>query len=144
VVAVKFATVKDPVQLMQELETLQVLNELPHSHVATMLASTVICQPAPQAVFILDYAADDMHELINRRALLPALAVKCAPQAAHGLSHLHSLGILHCNLKPANLLVTFTNEGYPVIRIADFGMASVFDADSMSHPMTAGIDAQLH
>ena len=40
-------------------------------------------------------------------------------QVARGMHHAHSEGILHLDLKPANILVD--NEGRP--RISDFGLA---------------------
>jgi serine/threonine protein kinase len=135
VVAVKFATVKDPVQLVHEFNTLQALQQIPHPHVAAMLASTVVGKQAQQVILIWEYAADDLHKLIKRRGLLPALAAKFAAHAAHGLSHLHSLGILHCDLKPANLLVACTSDGNLALQLTDLGLASILNTD---------VVAQLH
>ncbi|KAI9927359.1 hypothetical protein ASPWEDRAFT_117169 [Aspergillus wentii DTO 134E9] len=42
-----------------------------------------------------------------------------------GLKHIHDLGFIHLDLKPANILVTF--EG--VLKIADFGMATRWPAE---------------
>jgi serine/threonine protein kinase len=41
----------------------------------------------------------------------------------HGLTYLHSKGIVHRRLKPSNLLVGETTQG-PVVKITDFGLAS--------------------
>lgn len=42
-----------------------------------------------------------------------------------GLKHIHDMGFIHLDLKPANILITF--EG--VLKIADFGMATRWPAD---------------
>lgn len=42
-----------------------------------------------------------------------------------GLKHIHDMGFIHLDLKPANILITF--EG--VLKIADFGMAARWPAE---------------
>ncbi|OOF92312.1 hypothetical protein ASPCADRAFT_408436 [Aspergillus carbonarius ITEM 5010] len=43
-----------------------------------------------------------------------------------GLKHIHDMGFIHLDLKPANILITF--EG--VLKIADFGMAARWPAEN--------------
>ncbi|KAE9413918.1 hypothetical protein Angca_002772 [Angiostrongylus cantonensis] len=43
-------------------------------------------------------------------------------QLLHGLQHIHSMGVVHRDIKPENLLLT----GQDVLKISDFGMATVF------------------
>ena len=47
-------------------------------------------------------------------------------QIARGIDYLHQLGIVHGNLKPTNVLVSFPNEEKdqrePMIKLADFGL----------------------
>jgi hypothetical protein len=51
-----------------------------------------------------------------------ALAVDYVRQAADGLAHAHSKDMVHCDIKPANLLVN--RQG--VVKILDMGMAKAF------------------
>lgn len=51
---------------------------------------------------------------------------KIGAQAASGLSHAHSMGILHYDIKPSNLLLEDTGRVF----LADFGVAS------SDHPLT--------
>lgn len=55
------------------------------------------------------------------------LALKLLRQAAEGLDYAHSQGVIHRDVKPANLLIT--NEGR--LKITDFGVAKL-----VSHTMT--------
>jgi serine/threonine protein kinase len=39
----------------------------------------------------------------------------------HGLSHLKKIGIIHCDLKPENVM--FTDSSRSTVKIVDFGSA---------------------
>ncbi len=70
---------------------------------------------------LLDYVdGESLDRRLQREGALPvdeALAI--AAQAARGLSAAHALGIVHRDVKPANILVS--REG--AVRVADFGLA---------------------
>ncbi|HKH44131.1 MAG TPA: sigma 54-interacting transcriptional regulator [Thermoanaerobaculia bacterium] len=48
---------------------------------------------------------------------------EAAIQAAAGLAHIHRQGVVHMDLKPANLGLAGGAEGRPVLKILDFGLA---------------------
>ncbi|WP_329007635.1 protein kinase [Micromonospora rifamycinica] len=68
----------------------------------------------------------DAKVLVAERALGPADVVRFGIDVAEGLVHLHSEGISHCDIKPANLLRTDAG-----CKILDFNVATRAD-DSLS------------
>lgn len=62
--------------------------------------------------------------LKNNGPLAVPAACECAMQAAEGLNHAFHQGMVHRDIKPVNLVVTWSSEGdRPVIKILDMGLA---------------------
>ncbi len=63
---------------------------------------------------------EDLRALINRMRPVPIpLALNLAQQICAGVGHAHRAGIVHCDLKPQNILVTRAGQ----VKVADFGIA---------------------
>ena len=59
-------------------------------------------------------------------------AVRFLLQLAEGLQFLHSLNIIHRDIKPQNVLLSDTSD-HPVLKLADFGFAKILsDAEAMA------------
>src|SRR3954471_15401875 len=56
-------------------------------------------------------------------ALAPALAAELVAQAASALDAAHARGLVHRDVKPANLLVTGADSPRPHVYLTDFGLA---------------------
>ncbi len=77
----------------------------------------------------------DLGTELKRRGALPAgEVVLYLRQVARALDKAHSIGIIHRDLKPANLYLTTRDDGSPLIKILDFGIAKL--TDGMSAEMT--------
>src|SRR6185503_3199503 len=72
---------------------------------------------------------ETLEDIIDTRgALAPAYACELFLQVLAGLSAAHAQGIVHCDLKPANVLVTMPRPDRPLVKVLDFGIARGVEA----------------
>ncbi|UJR84981.1 serine/threonine-protein kinase [Sandaracinus amylolyticus] len=57
--------------------------------------------------------------------LPPAVAAHVAAEVARALAYAHGLGVVHCDVKPANVLVARTGD----VKLTDFGVATAIEAE---------------
>lgn len=74
---------------------------------------------------IMEYlAGSDLRRIVRERGALPAAeAVTYTLQACETLSEAHSLGIIHRDVKPANMFLTRRRNGSPCVKLLDFGIS---------------------
>lgn len=53
-------------------------------------------------------------------------------QAAEALAAAHSAGVLHQDVKPANILIAFDRDGRPRAQLSDFGIGLITDNDHLA------------
>ena len=125
-VAVKFysqQTADDVQMLAQEVEKLIALST--DRYVVQLLDVGWSSTPP---YYVMDYLEHGSLEdrLQRERRLPPDEAVDLFEELASGLMHLHGKGILHCDLKPANVLLD--QDSKP--RVADFGQSRLSTEDT--------------
>jgi len=81
--------------------------------------------------YVMEYVeSGSLEDLLTREErLAPRVAVNLFREVAVGLMHAHGKGVLHCDLKPANILLD--QDGHP--RLADFGQSR------LSHEQTPAL-----
>ncbi|MEO6775480.1 MAG: protein kinase [Kofleriaceae bacterium] len=66
----------------------------------------------------------DLGQLLEQRGVLPVpWASELVLQTAEALAEAHSLGIIHRDVKPTNLFVTWRPDGSALIKVLDFGIS---------------------
>jgi hypothetical protein len=65
-----------------------------------------------------------------RRGLTPGEAVWALGQVARALAAAHEQGIVHRDLKPTNVFVAADEDGAPIVKLCDFGIAKLLPGSS--------------
>jgi len=53
----------------------------------------------------------------------PRLSIEMSIQALHGLDHLHSMGLIHRDISPENIMLSQDHHGKLLVKVIDFGIA---------------------
>ena len=93
---------------------------------------------------VMDYVGGgDLADVIREQgALAPELVVSYGTAIAAGLSAIHAAGLVHRDVKPANILMDDASAP-PAPRVADFGVARICDS-AVSTRSTGGAGTPLY
>lgn len=75
---------------------------------------------------------ESLAERLRRGPLAAAEAREIAEQLAHALAGAHAQGIVHCDVKPANVLITAEGK----VKVGDFGVARLAEGTSQAPSAT--------
>jgi serine/threonine-protein kinase len=82
---------------------------------------------------------ETLEDIIDARgALPPQYACELMLQVLAALSAAHAQGFLHCDLKPANVMITHPRPDRPHVKVLDFGIARRMTEADGSAPGGAG------
>lgn len=103
------------------LRELRFLLSLQHPNIVTCQA---LEHTATGRYLVMDYCeGGTLRSLVDEDiSLHPQQSLKLVADVLAGLGHAHSRGIVHCDIKPENILLTVQMGGW-VARISDFGIA---------------------
>ncbi|MEM6471737.1 MAG: serine/threonine-protein kinase [Planctomycetota bacterium] len=118
------STVEDEVAQQRFLREIRSLAKLSHHNIVTAFDARVFLGRTCLVTEWVD--GDDLRELVRRDGPLSTeKALTCVRQAAEGLQYAHSVGLIHRDVKPANLILTPPG----VVKLLDLGLAKL-DAHS--------------
>lgn len=77
---------------------------------------------------------EDLSRILTRGPLRSTVAASIGAAIAEGLAHIHELGIVHRDVKPANILVPTGSDPRlpPRAKLADLGIARIVDGARMT------------
>jgi len=109
-----------------------------HENVTPLLS--ILSNNFHDITFVFPYCPIDLHEIIQSHRfsleqfqLLPNPIIRTVMKdILRGLQHIHSVGIIHCDLKPGNVL--FSSKG--TFQLADFGLAQLSNDESKQSAQT--------
>jgi len=66
----------------------------------------------------------------------PRLTTEIAIQALTGLDHLHSMGLIHRDISPENIMLSQDHHGKLLVKVIDFGIAKSLNDGESGHGLT--------
>jgi serine/threonine protein kinase len=106
-------------------------------HVARVVDVGTLDSGEPYMVMEFLSGRDLSHELDERTRLPVDEAINYLLQACEAVAEAHTLGVIHRDLKPANLFLTRRNDGAPLVKVLDFGVAKAIATDKALPSLTA-------
>ena len=104
----------------------QLLASLNHPAIATIHG---LEQSGQRRFIVMELVSGEtLAERIGTSALDVPGAIRFARQIAEGLEAAHARGVIHCDLKPANIAVTADER----VKLLDFGLARAFASETTS------------
>jgi tRNA A-37 threonylcarbamoyl transferase component Bud32 len=74
----------------------------------------------------------DLHGVLSNGPIDPAMVATMLGDVADALSHVHDSDVIHRDIKPSNILVPPVTSTGPRARLADFGIARLIDAGTLT------------
>ena len=95
-------------------------------HVVQVLDSGIDATTGNPYMVMELLAGEDLHQLLQRTGpLAPEAALRVIAQACIGLQKAHAAGIVHRDLKAANLFLARRDHGGVTVKLLDFGIAKM-------------------
>ncbi|MCS7282451.1 MAG: Stk1 family PASTA domain-containing Ser/Thr kinase [Anaerolineae bacterium] len=123
------AYASDPAFLARFQREARSAAQLDHPNIVTVYD---VGQDGNLHYIVMEYVdGEDLKSIIRREGRLSVdRAVDIAIQIAAGVGHAHKMGIIHCDIKPQNILIT--RDG--LVKVTDFGIARALSESGLTDP----------
>ena len=124
----KFQQQDDMEHLLQEART---VSQLQHNNIVSIYD---VGNHQSDPYLVLEYVdGETLQSLLKKQIPLPQ-AYKIMRDVLSGVAAAHERGIIHCDLKPANIMITRSGEA----KVADFGLALLADSQRENSDQLTG------
>jgi serine/threonine-protein kinase len=115
----------------------QAVAGLRSDHVAHVI--DVGTQDAGGPFMVMEYLeGQDLAQLLAENERLSVTeAVDFVLQALDAVAEAHAKGVVHRDLKPSNLFLTMDTDGFPLIKVLDFGISKPVASDGVGDALTS-------
>jgi serine/threonine protein kinase len=104
----------------------RVASSIQSDHIVLVTDSDVAPELAGSPFLVMELLqGGDLERVTGDQPASPADVVGWLRQVARALDKAHAAGIVHRDLKPANLFLTRREDGSPLVKILDFGVAKM-------------------
>jgi eukaryotic-like serine/threonine-protein kinase len=126
--ALKVIPAQQPHLLMTQLMEAQILEHCKHKHVVAVKEADVQSVDGTDCVIIACELCSkgSVQSMLENEGVSLKVAVDIVRDALLGLTHLHDRGVMHCDIKPGNLLL----DERSCVKLSDFGLAIHMQAAS--------------
>jgi eukaryotic-like serine/threonine-protein kinase len=128
----------DPEVVSRFLSEARAVNQIRHRNIIDIFAFGVLDDGRHYYVMeLLEGTTLDAY-LRTYGRLKPSQALPILRQLARALAGAHQAGIAHRDLKPENVFLTFDDDGQPIPKLLDFGIAKLLGEGSAQHKTQSG------
>ncbi len=113
-----------------------VITRVIHRHVARVLDARF--GPNGLPCLLMEYIEGEPLSCLSL-PMAPVQVVELLAQVLEGLEAAHARGAVHCDLKPDNLFLTQDKRGRRLVKVLDFGQASVLAASFSREELASGM-----
>ncbi len=86
---------------------------------------------------------EDLGAMLLRTGTLSVdQAVEFVIQACEALAEAHAAGLVHRDIKPENLFLTVRRDGWATVKLLDFGISKIIDAETISTTLRRHVDTR--
>lgn len=108
-----------------DIKEIDLLSRLNHPNLINSISPTYLSNT--QVCSFMDLASGDLEDQMRKNRSLEE-SVSVIGQLWSGLDYLHTNFVIHCDIKPQNILVIIGENGKIIPKIADFGLSVVTTA----------------
>ena len=116
------------------------MSRLDHPHCVSVIDFGMADAP----FIVMDFVTGTtLKDLLVNGPLPPVRALAIVRQILAGLAHAHEKGIVHRDVKPANIMLTQATGTGDHVRILDFGLAKLVDAEASMSSVVVGTPSYM-